>query len=140
MVSFKVVINDPKTKKSIQKQLSDDMSANMLGFKIGDKVNGNDIGFKGYEFQITGGSDTSGFPMRYDLEGTSRKKILSTRSTGLKQKRKGMLKRKNVRGNTISEKISQVNMKITKYGKESLFEEPKEDNAQKEEQKEEKKE
>ncbi len=121
MVSFKVVLNDPKTKKSVQKELSEEQSAALLGFKIGEKINGDAIGFSGYEFVITGGSDTSGFPMRKDLEGTSRKKILSVRSTGLKQKRKGMLKRKNVRGNTISEKIAQINMKIIKYGKQSLF-------------------
>ncbi len=32
--------------------------------KIGELINGGLIGFPNYEFEITGGSDASGFPMR----------------------------------------------------------------------------
>ena len=46
------------------------------GLKIGDVIKGGFIGFPNYEFQITGGSDTSGFPIRKDVHGPVKKKIL----------------------------------------------------------------
>ena len=39
--------------------------------KIMEKIDGNTLGLSGYELQITGGSDKSGFPMRRDIEGVS---------------------------------------------------------------------
>ena len=44
------------------------------GMKIGDVIKGGLIGFPNYEFQITGGSDSSGFPMRKDVHGPAKKR------------------------------------------------------------------
>lgn len=130
MTSFKVVIGF-KNGKCVQKELSEEQSKALLGKKIGDKISGELLGFKDYEFEIRGGSDNCGFPMRKDVPGTGRKKILSVKGTtgvqGWKTYKKGgkTLKkrigkgvriRKTVCGNTINEKTSQVNLKVLKEG------------------------
>ena len=92
------------------------------GMKIGDVINGGVIGFPNYEFQITGGSDTSGFPMRRDVHGPVKKRILvSKRGVGFKPKKKGEKKRKTVRGNEITYDMTLINLKVTKYGEAELF-------------------
>ncbi|MFQ6020529.1 MAG: S6e family ribosomal protein [Candidatus Aenigmatarchaeota archaeon] len=119
---FKIVISDPKTRKAyqIEKELPI-----LIGMKIGDTFDGSPLGLTGFKLEITGGSDKDGVPMRKDLEGTMRRKALLTKGTGfrgykIKKKRgkkikvkiKGMRKRKYIRGNTISNDIAQVNVKI----------------------------
>ncbi len=146
MAEFKLVINDVKKGKSYSKNLNDDESSNFVNLKIGDKVNGDSIALNGYEFEIRGGTDKSGFAMREDLDSTGRKKALLTKGPGIVIKRKGMRKRKTIRGNTISESISQINLKVLSYGKEDLDktlgkeEAPKEEKKVEEKPKEEKKE
>lgn len=90
--------------------------------KIGDIFTGGLIGFPNYEFQITGGSDNSGFPMRKDVHGPVKKKILvSKRGAGFKPRRKGIKRRKTVRGNEISYDMTLINLKVIKYGEAELF-------------------
>lgn len=121
MATFKVCIGEQKGGKTHQKELSDDHAETLIGKKIGETVKGKDIGLDGYEFEITGGSDYCGFPMRKDVQGTNRKKVLITKGVGLRAgKRKGLRVRKNVAGNTVYEKTAQVNLKVTKAGKEPL--------------------
>lgn len=116
-MEFKLVISDPKTGKSMSKEVKEPDSKRFSGMKIGDKVKGELIDMQGYEFEITGGSDYAGFPMRKDIPGTSRKRILAVSGVGLrKSKRKGSKQRKTVAGNTIYEKTAQVNLKILKHG------------------------
>ncbi len=124
MVSFKLVIGS-KDGKCVQKEVQEPESKALLGRKIGDSVSGDHLGFAGYEFQITGGSDYCGFPMRKDIDGFSRKKILAVEAIGLRKKAKGVRTRKTVCGNIIHPKISQVNLKITKEGKEPIVAPPK---------------
>lgn len=116
---FKIVISDPKTRRAYQKEVEKQASG-LIGKKIGDTFSGNVLGLSGYEFQITGGSDKEGFPMRRDVEGTARKKILLSSGPGFHPKRKGQRKRKSIRGNTISTAISQINVKVVKYGDKPL--------------------
>jgi small subunit ribosomal protein S6e len=92
----------------------------LLGKKIGEKVDGGKFGFPGYEFEVTGGSDKEGFPMRKDLPGTKRRKLFLSGGTGFLSRRKGMRKKKSVRGNKIGEDIVQVNLKVLKAGKKPL--------------------
>ena len=92
------------------------------GMKIGDTIKGGLIGFPNYEFEITGGSDASGFPMRKDVHGPVKKKILvSKRGIGYKPRRKGEKRRKTVRGNEITFDMTLINLKILKYGETELF-------------------
>jgi len=115
MVSFKVVIGT-KEGKCLQKEVAEPDANSFLGKKLGDKVAGEAIGFTGYEFEITGGSDYAGFPMRKDVQGVGRKRILAIEGIGLKKIAKGLRVRKTVCGNTIHPKIAQINLKITKAG------------------------
>jgi small subunit ribosomal protein S6e len=117
---MKIVISNPENGKSYQKELEATQAKTLFGKKLKETVNGDAIGMMGYELIITGGSDKQGFPMRADLHGTSRKKLLLTGGTGYKPKEKGIRRRKSVRGNTVSEEIAQVNLKVVKAGKDAL--------------------
>ena len=119
MVSFKAVIGT-KDGKCVQKEITEPEARALLGKKIGDAIKGDDLGFAGYAFQVTGGSDDCGFPMRADVPGIARKRILAVSGIGLKRQGKGIRIRKTVCGNTIHPKIAQVNLKVTTEGKEPL--------------------
>ena len=123
MVELKIVIGQ-KDGKSVQKQLSEEQSEVLMNKKIGDKISGSLIDFEGYEFEITGGSDNTGFPMRKDVEGILRKKILTVKGVGVKKKAKGIKQRKRVAGNTVYEGTAQINLKILKAGSKPLIEAP----------------
>lgn len=139
MVDFKLVIST-KDGKSMQKVISGAEAMGLVGKKIRDIIKGESINMAGYEFQITGGSDYCGFPMRRDVPGTGRKKILAVSGVGVRKKAKGIRQRKTVCGNTIHPRISQINLKVLKEGKASLA--PKKEGAEETEEtpKEEKKE
>jgi small subunit ribosomal protein S6e len=92
------------------------------GMKIGETIKGGLIGFPNYEFEITGGSDSSGFPMRKDVHGPVKKKILvSKRGIGYKPRRVGEKRRKTVRGNEVTFDMTLINLKVLKYGEAELF-------------------
>jgi small subunit ribosomal protein S6e len=113
-MDIKCVINDVKTGKSYAKPLD---SSQLLGRKLGDIVPGGLFGLAGYELQLTGGSDTAGFPLKKELEGSVRKKqLLKKGDVGAHIKRHGGIVRKTVRGNTINEFTAQVNLSVKKYG------------------------
>jgi small subunit ribosomal protein S6e len=120
MVEIKFAIGDKASKKTYKHIASGADAEKLFGKKIGDKFNGEVIGLNGYELQITGGSDKSGFPMRKDLDGAIRKKIIVTKSIGFNSKRKGQRKRRSMRGNTISAEISQINCAVIKAGKDAI--------------------
>lgn len=126
-MAIKANIGSPKEGKTKQIELSDDQAQAVMGKKLGDKITGKDIGLDGYEFELTGGSDYCGFPMRKDVMGTARKKILATRGVGMRTKRKGLRLRKTVAGNTVHNQTAQLNLKVIKAGKQSLFEAPAEE-------------
>jgi len=113
-MEFKLVINNKGRAGS--KEIKDTECNVFLNKKVGDSVSGNTFGFKNYEFQITGGTDKDGFPIRYDLSGTNRKKILLSSGPCVKIKRRGMRIRKTVRGNIIAEDIKQININVVKEG------------------------
>ena len=87
--------------------------------------------------EITGGSDKTGTPMRSDLSGGTRQSVLVTASTGFKghslvfkskggekkrfrYKPDGMRKRRNFRGNTITQDTRQINLKVVEAANKSL--------------------
>lgn len=120
MAEFKLVIGDPKSKKCYQKALNAEQSKALYGKKVGESFKGELIDMTGYEFEITGGSDYCGFPMRKDVNGILRKKILAVKGIGMAPARKGQRQRKMIAGNTIYEKTAQINVKVTKEGKAPL--------------------
>ncbi len=129
MAEFKVVVNDPKTGKSYKKEIKGTKANSLIGKKIKDEIDGVFVDLPGYKLQITGGTDKDGFPMRPNLQGSVRKKLLLKGGVGFHPKRKGMRKRKMIRGNTISAEIVQINMKILEYGPKPIEEAIKEGEA-----------
>ncbi len=117
---MKLVVADPETGKTYQKELDKNQEKILYGYKIGDRIKGDQLGLVGYELVITGGSDKDGFPMRSDLHGTTRKRVLLSKGPGFHPRRKGERRRKTVRGNTIAEDIAQVNAKVVKKGEKPL--------------------
>lgn len=120
MSEVSIIIGNPKDGKSyaIKKDLKP-----FIGKSIGDKVRGEVIDIAGYEFEITGGSDNSGFPMRKDISGNRGKILVSGKTIGFKRKtHKGEKRRVTVAGRMIHEKTAQINLKVVKAGKKSLDE------------------
>lgn len=99
--------------KSFQKEIDENL---VYGRKIGEKIDGSSLGLDKFELQITGGSDKEGFPMKKGVEGSSRKRLLLSGGVGYKPKRKGVKRRKSVRGEVVSEEIAQLNLKVLKEG------------------------
>lgn len=95
-----------------------EVDANLfIGRKIGEKVTGNAIAdLANYEFEITGGSDKDGFPMRKGVSGMVRKRILLSSGPGYVPKDKGIRRRKSTCGEIVSERIAQINLKVLKEG------------------------
>jgi len=116
LADFRAVVSDPKDGKSYQVPVAGHHANSLIGKKIGDIVDGIFVGLPGYKLQITGGSDKDGFPMRRDLPGPRRKKLLVSDSIGFNSQEGGLRIRKNMRGNTISPDTLQINMKVTQHG------------------------
>jgi len=115
-MDFRVVISDPQSGKAYQVEAKDAAANKFLGRKIGDVVDGDAVGMPGYSIEITGGSDREGFPLRRDLPGSKRRKILIAGGTGYHPPEKGRRKRKTVHGRDISADVGQINAKITERG------------------------
>ncbi|TDA26876.1 MAG: 30S ribosomal protein S6e [Archaeoglobi archaeon] len=122
-MEFKVVVSDPKTGRAYQKTVSGANANRLVGKQIGDIISGTILDLPpDYELQITGGSDKDGFPMRPDIPGPTRKKILVSGGIGFRPKERGLRKRKIMRGRVISKDILQINVKVVKHGKVPLEE------------------
>jgi len=130
---FKINLND-KSGKTYKVEAE---AVALIGKKLHESIAGQEISpdLAGYEFEITGASDKSGFTAIEKVEGFSISKVLLTYGKGMKKrpKREGKKKRSNatpkglrlrktVRGNTISEAIVQVNLKVLKEGSKKLEE------------------
>jgi len=108
-----------------------------LGKELHSKIQGKGLlpNLNGYEFEITGASDKSGFTAHEDVQGVGTKRILLTYGKAMKKrprkegkkkvsnpKPKGLRLRKTVRGKVISPEIVQINLKILKEGVKKLSE------------------
>lgn len=122
MAKFQVNIGDSSGKTYRVDLEEDSQTRPLIGVTLGEEISGDIIGFDGYKLKITGGSDSDGFPMNPSVAGGMRKRILSSGGIGFKPLRHGMRKRKSVRGDTISEDIYQINMKITESGPKKIEE------------------
>ena len=131
---MKAVIS--KGGKNFQREIDENI---VYGKKIGDKIDGSVLGLNNYELEIVGGSDKDGFPMRKGVHGTARKKLLLSSGVGYRQKRKGIRRRKSIRGEVVSEETAQLNLKVVKEGDEKFEQllkgDAKEDEEKSEEQK-----
>lgn len=119
---MKVVLSDPKTGFSYQRELEKGREALLVGKKIGEEVDGGMAGLEGYSLKITGGSNKDGLPMREDVRGARKAEAFLSGGTGVRGLKKGERVKKNVYGNTVSQDVVQLNLKIVKEGAKKLEE------------------
>lgn len=111
---MKIVYSDPKTGKSAQMVVEGDKAAALLNCRINETVDGAVIGLDGYKLKITGGSDSSGFPMTKGIGGAIKTSVL--KRIARSGRNNGIHKRFTVRGSTVSSDTEQVNAVIVEYG------------------------
>jgi|SRR3989344_1107610 len=118
-MAFKFIIGDKGKAWRMEKD-----AEFLIGKSIGDVIEGKEFGadLEGYQLEMSGGSDISGFPLSKDADGIGLKRVLLTKGWGMKDTRDGVRLRKTVRGKVISEKVVQINMKVLKHGKKKLEE------------------
>ncbi len=122
MVDFRVVVSDSKTAQAYQVAVSGAAANKFIGRNIGETISAETLGLAGYTIKLTGGTDKDGFPMRGDLPGPARRKILVAGGVGYHPKAEGVRKRKSMRGREISSDIAQINAVFVEYGQKSLSE------------------
>lgn len=129
----KLVLSNPEDGTAKTIQLDSKLFTLFIGKKVGDELDGSIIGYQGYKIKITGGTDRDGFPMRPDVSGARRVKILLSRGIGFnplekppskrkkrrqRRRKEGLRRRKTVRGNVISDAITQINAILVPVKKE----------------------
>lgn len=117
---MKVVISDTKSGKAYGIELDEGKAKVLQGREIGKTLDAAPLGLSGYKIEITGGSDKDGFPMRRDLKGRGRPRLLLAKGPGYKPLEHGLRRRKRVQGNVITPDIVQVNTKVVRKGKKSI--------------------
>lgn len=118
---MQIIISDSNG-KSYSVELDEKKSKSFIGLEMGKVLDAAQLGLAGYKIQITGGSDKDGFPMRRDVKGRVRARLLLSIGPGYRPKEKGLKKRKRVRGNVITPEIVQINAKVAEKGEKSLEE------------------
>lgn len=116
MADFQVVVGDPDDGTTYNFEVDGQDANRFIGRSIGDTVAGDAVGLAGYELELTGGSDTSGRPMREDVSGAQTSAILLEGGVGFKPTMDGERKRVTVRGAEISDDTRQINAKIVERG------------------------
>lgn len=106
------IIGEVFRTRSFQVVISGDKAQQLLGLRIGDRFDGSIVGLPGKILEIRGGSDSSGFPMRPDIPGGVKKRVLLSTPPGFHPRENGERRRKTVRGNVIVEDTVQINTVI----------------------------
>ena len=114
------MISDPKSGRSKSIELDDAKAAAFANRRIGEQIDGAALEMSGYKLKLTGGSDTSGFPMDRSIDGSAKRQILKL--VAISGKKKGQHRRSTVRGNTVTVDTAQVNLSVVEYGDRSIDE------------------
>jgi len=117
MAKFKIIISDPETGTSKVVELEETRAVPLIGRKIGEVIDGSVVDLPGHKAQIIGGSDKDGFPMRRNVHGGVRRRVILSGGVGFNPQDDGERRRKTVRGNVITDEIVQINMKIVEKPK-----------------------
>ena len=112
MAKFKVIVSDPEAGTSKVVELEEARATPFIGRKLGETIDGAVVDLPAHKIQIMGGSDRDGVPMRGNVHGGVRRRVVLSGGAGFAPKRMGERKRKTVRGSTITDEIAQINMKI----------------------------
>jgi small subunit ribosomal protein S6e len=112
--------------KGSQKVFEIDDDHKLLPFfekRMGAEVPGDSLGeqFKGFVFRITGGNDKQGFPMKQGVLQDRRVRLLFKKGMNCyRERRKGMLKRKSVRGCIVGSDLAIMNLVVVQQGEKPL--------------------
>jgi small subunit ribosomal protein S6e len=112
MAKFKVIVSDPQAGTSKIVELEEARATPFIGRKVGETLDGSVVDLPAHTVQILGGSDKDGVPMRGNVHGGVRRRVVLSGGAGFSSQKKGERKRKTVRGNIITDEIAQINMKI----------------------------
>jgi len=112
MAKFKIIVSDPQAGTSKVVEVEEARAAPFIGRKIGEIMDGAVVDMPATKIQIRGGSDKDGVPMRPNVHGGVRRRVVLSEGVGFKSTRNGERKRKAVRGNIITDEIVQINAKI----------------------------
>ena len=110
---MKVNVSNPKVGRTVQKEVTADQVGLLVGRKIGQEIDLGPLGFSGAKGVIRGGSDAQGFPMRPEIQGPVRKRLVIGKGVGLRNAKHGEKKKKTVRGNAVSDQTAQINIMVT---------------------------
>jgi len=120
-MEFKVVVSDPESGKSYQREVKDEKAARIGTLKLGEEFDGALVGLVGYTLKITGGSDKAGFPLKKGIQGMKRAMVLMEGGVGYNPQKRVRV-RKRVRGEKIAEDVVQVNTAVVKRAKKTIEE------------------
>jgi small subunit ribosomal protein S6e len=112
-----LIVSNPADGTSQRVELDDQQLRALYGTRIGQVVEGAVAGMQGYKIKLTGGTDKDGIPMRPDVHGSAKARVILSGGVGYKPKDKGEKKRKVVRGNTVSTETTFLNFTIVEAPK-----------------------
>jgi small subunit ribosomal protein S6e len=112
-----LIVSNPADGTSQKVELDDQQLRALYGTRIGQVVEGAVAGMQGYKIKLTGGTDKDGIPMRPDVHGSAKARVILSGGVGYKPKDKGDKKRKVVRGNTVSTETTFLNFTIVEAPK-----------------------
>jgi small subunit ribosomal protein S6e len=112
-----LIIADPETGTNEKVELEDARMAPLVGRRIGEVIDGTVADLAGYRLQLTGGTDKDGIPMRPDVHGGVKARVVLSGGVGYKSRNKGERKRVVVRGNTVTTETTFLNFKIVEKPK-----------------------
>ena len=112
-----LIVSNPADGTSQRIELDDQQIRALYGTRIGQVVEGAVAEMQGYKLKFTGGTDKDGIPMRPDVHGSAKARVVLSSGVGYKPKNKGEKKRKVVRGNTVSAETIFLNFTIVEAPK-----------------------
>lgn len=116
MATFQLVVADPDSGTTYQREVEDQDATRFLGRSLGEEVE-----YEGLSLELTGGSDETGRPMREDVAGSDLKELLLEGGVGYEPSREGERRRVTVRGAEVAEDVAQLNVKAVEGDADAVF-------------------
>lgn len=116
---MKLSISNPSRCTQKVVELEPNVASGLHERQIGDIIDGEVISpeWKGFLLKITGGSDKQGFPMKPGVQQQGRARLLLKKGDiGFRCTRKGLRRRKSVRGCIVSGEIRVLNLAVVQEG------------------------
>ena len=109
-----LMIADPETGKTQKVEIEDTRMTTLIGRRIGEVMDGTVANMPGKRIQLVSGIDKDGIPMRPDVHGGVKTRIIMSEGIGYKPKRKGERRRRIIRGNIVTIDTIFLNFKMVK--------------------------